>query len=223
VGHSKGAAKAILNALHLLTDEHLGIGGVTTIEESTTVSDGDMEFYVTSKKTRPINKGNVQTIVFESPRVFSSVAALQAQEIIGVNNILRIESRKKGSALIDRDLVVDMAPQAIGFEHIGRVVAVDGNGFSLLRHGFTKVRDEALPVVEAHIESLRSRTGTPSEQDSDIPACVSTEIFLPIGTIFGISFGIIVCLCGMILVSLLLSVLVAAAMDVLCICINKLL
>jgi hypothetical protein len=177
VGHSKGAAKAQLNALHLLTDEDLNIGNIITVQEEFDMTASFVRelgltsgFICLAQKSEPVNAGNVKTVVFESPHVFDSLAAPCVESILEKPNVLRIENRKLGSAFLFRDTVVDVAPT---FTHIGTCAPVDGNGMIMAnRHPLGKVVTSSKTVIDDHNNGVY------------ISAC-SEEFLLPIGTIAG--------------------------------------
>lgn len=156
-GHSKGAAKAQLNAVNLLTDSTLGIG-VDYLEKSFILADADaMElgasgFYGIGKKTLAKNKGNVEAVVFESPRVFSNVTAKQVNNIMGEGNLVRVENK----GMFD-DPVIHVAPAFLGFEHAGAAAEIEGDGFFITKHMMSNVKDAAIPAIKAHRASVTQR------------------------------------------------------------------
>jgi|GEM_PF-3391058 len=146
-GHSMGAAKAQLNALRLLTDSTLGIG-VSEVEKSF-MDDyyedlGMSGFYGMAQKSAPKNPGNVETIVFESPRVFSDITAEHVNRIMG-ENLFRVENGNQVFA----DPVIFLPPESLGFKHAGQAIEIN-NGFLMLRkHLMKNVGEAAIPALEA--------------------------------------------------------------------------
>lgn len=154
LGHSKGAAKAQLNALHLVTDQDLKIGHTDLLEKSFNMTNSFVQelglssgFYGILKETSPVNSGNVKTIVFESPRVFFWDSAPQVENILKRENIIRIENKKSGSSVLFVDLVTQSPPQCTGFQHIGLALPVDGNGILLGRHLLKNVKIQSLAPI----------------------------------------------------------------------------
>jgi hypothetical protein len=178
-GHSKGAAKAQLNALHLLTDSTLAVG-LESLEASTilTKSTAGLDltesqldiwgsgFYMPSVKSDPKNKGNLEIVAFESPHVFSNETAAQANKIIGTDKLVRIENE----GVYDFDPVTKVTPKFLGFDHAGTKVGVDGKGTFVGRHGLGNVRDAAILAIDAHRAKVISQESVPeSPQDEDSP------------------------------------------------------
>jgi hypothetical protein len=165
-GHSKGAAKAQLNALNLLTDSTLGIG-VDYLEKSFILADSDVidlgasGFYGIGIKTEPKNQGNVETVVFESPRLFGDTAAGHVNKIIGKPNLVRVENVSPRGSLLD-DPVVHLTPKVVGFEHAGTTVPIDGKGTFIGRHMMGNVGEAAIPGIEAHRHNVAQEASATS-------------------------------------------------------------
>jgi len=156
-GHSKGAAKAQLNALNLLTDSELGIG-IKYLEESFIYRDDLMGSFVgMSKKSEPENQGNVEAVVFESPRVFSDTTTKQANKIIGRENLVRVENRSKDGIGLDTDPVVHLTPEFLGFGHAGTTVEIEGQGTAVTRHMMSNVGEVAIPAIEEHRNNVTQK------------------------------------------------------------------
>lgn len=146
-GHSKGGGKANLVALNLLTELRLGIG-VSHLDNSVMLNDSVVgDFYAISHKTRALNQGNVELVTFEAPRVLSAEAARQAKEIIGENNIIRIVNKGYVDS-IDFDPVTHVAPEILGFEHVGQEVVIN-ESYSAFRHMLDNVAPAAAPLIDS--------------------------------------------------------------------------
>lgn len=199
-GHSKGAAKAQLNALNLLTDSELGIG-TDYLEKSFILSESALDFDLTksqmdvfgsgfygiSKKTDPKNKGNVETVVFESPRVFSDTTAEQVNKIVGEGNLVRIESRREGIAgLVDTDPVTHVTPAFLGFNHAGTAVEINGGGAFVTRHMMGNVGPKAVGAIEKHRETVAQKT---AHQTEAAPAGPSVKTSAPVIEVESSYFG----------------------------------
>jgi len=111
---------------------------------------------------------------------------------------------------LDNDLVVCVAPEFLGFTHVGTVARIDAKGFSLGRHSLKNVKEEANPVITKHFAHL-----TPTNLNTD------KEFLLPTGTVVLISFAIALCVVG-IMWSILTATLVGVVMDLMCITVNML-
>jgi len=197
-GHSKGAAKAQLNALNLLTDSTLGIG-VDYLEKSFILSESTLDidltqsqmdvfgsgFYGISKKTDPQNKGNVDTVVFESPRVFSDTTANQVNKIFGKDNLVRVENRSKDG--IDSDPVIHLTPAFLGFAHAGTAVDVDTGAF-IGRHMMGNVGVQAAGVIEKHREVVADQKKV-IETEESAPASPSVTATTPATEVESDYFG----------------------------------
>lgn len=145
-GHSMGAAKGQLNALGMLTDQGLKIG-VKKLEDSFVLSTSQLgvSFQAPAKYSDPKNTGNVDVTVFASPRTFSKDMAKDAEEIIGKENLVRIENKGNG---LDQDPVTHVAPKILGFDHIGTSVPIDGGGHFFGRHFMGSIRDLASSAID---------------------------------------------------------------------------
>lgn len=173
-GHSKGAAKAQLNAVNLLTDKDLAIG-VNCLEKSLLVSEAEVPgisdlgaslFYAPALYSEPQNTGNVEAVVFESPRVFSDQAASQVERILGKDYLLRIENRGR----FDVDPVVHVSPESFGFKHAGTKGEID-NGFFVGRHFMENVGGPAVGVIDAHRANVAAQASAAS--------LATAEVFVP--------------------------------------------
>jgi hypothetical protein len=183
-GHSKGAAKAQLNAVNLLTDSTLGVG-VDYLERSFIFSSPEMEdlgmsgFYGIPVKSEPKNKGNVFAVVYESPRVFSNEAAEHVNNILGTENLVRVENE----GVYDFDPVTKVGPEFLGFNHAGTKIGVNGKGAFVGRHGLGNVKDAAVPHIEAHIGSMANKKvempKVEVEPNVSVPSAPATEAAQP--------------------------------------------
>jgi Lipase (class 3) len=176
-GHSKGAAKAQLNALNLLTDSALGIG-VDYLEKSFIFNDPDISssimgsgFLGVAKKTEPKNKGNVEAIVFESPRVFDVKAAGKVDAIIGKGNLGRVENISRMSPDWD-DPVTKVSPEFFGFQHAGTPIRINAGGTFVTRHMMGNVGEAAITAIEEH------RKGQIVEVTTDFEKMVSGLVYV---------------------------------------------
>ncbi|MCE3230967.1 MAG: Lipase (class 3) [Alphaproteobacteria bacterium] len=155
-GHSKGAAKAQLNALSLLTDPELAIG--TNYLEKSFLEHSDLEgeddFLGVANMATAKNRGNVDTVVFESPRVFSNTTAQQV-DAMG-QGLTRIENRGDWSV----DPVVHVTPAFLGFNHAGATINIDSGGNPVERHLMNVVREPATKAITKHRETLSSEAPT---------------------------------------------------------------
>jgi hypothetical protein len=175
-GHNKGAAKAQLNALNLLTDSTLAIG-VDYLEKSFIGSNSTMEelgmsgFYGMGIKSEPENKGNVDITVFESPRVFSDTTAEQVNGIFGIGNLVRVENKSKDG--IDSDPVIHLTPAFMGFGHAGTAIDVDA-GFFVGRHMMGNVGAQAIDAIEKHRETVAQKALETEESAPASPSATAT-------------------------------------------------
>lgn len=142
LGHSLGGAKALLNGVKTLTDADLNIGEQVTLEKSFVEPNTDLGmsgFYGIGKKEIK-NAGNVEVILLEAPRVGDKDAAKDIENIVGKENILRIEN--------GWDIVPHVSPGFLRFKHAGTQLKINAKGWNT--HGMGTIGDEAIKAIEAH-------------------------------------------------------------------------
>ncbi len=147
-GHSLGGAKAILNAMNLLTDTDLQVG-VNRLEDSFIASEEDFDFHGIGRKSDPKNKGNVELITFEAPRVLGVRTHKAAEAILNNDNVIRVENR----GWVINDPVIHVAPAFLGFEHPGHDAHINQGTFAT-RHFMSNVGPQAVQAIEKKREQI---------------------------------------------------------------------